>query len=448
MMEAVELPNLINANHQASELLKYMLDKHISLVEPILTPTSNLGYAFPNIENDMHLTTEEVVKILELLSTDSVLEKKVFTNLQLCPYCESTKLKASMGCPQCGSEKIARGRILEHFACGNLNLEDAYIVNGKYVCPKCHKDVQFLGKDYMSIGVKYRCESCEHIFEKPALLKQCLSCSKIFFESNAREINIHSYHLGPDRKARLVFNFGLKLQLIEFLKKRGYSVTENARVTGPSKSGAEHVFDLLACKFDGLIDYTMCIDAIINADNTDIELDDIFRFDNKAYDLGIHDKVLIAIPGLNDRARKYSEKQRIVVFKATELENALITSSIAVVTIVSPKPVKFNNRNEVTAFLSLNGYDVRENIKIRGRSGVEHKIDIYATLNDGIIQHSVDIGILTGDKEIDINAVVLFDTRAFDIRAHEKVLLVSPGLDTESSLFAKFQGIRVLKLGK
>jgi hypothetical protein len=91
---------------------------------------------------------------------------------------------------------------------------------------------------------------------------------------------------------------------------------------------------------------------------------------------------------------------------------------------------------------------VQEKASIKGRSGVMHVIDIYAYLYDELINHSVDIGILNNDEEIGTDPVFLFDTKAYDIGAHDKILVAIPGLTTEAKQFAQHQRIKVIELSK
>jgi hypothetical protein len=51
-----------------------------------------------------------------------------------------------------------------------------------------------------------------------------------------------------------------------------------------------------------------------------IGIDRVFDFDDKAYDTGIHDKILIAVPGLSREAMRFAQRQRIKVFEAQTLE--------------------------------------------------------------------------------------------------------------------------------
>jgi hypothetical protein len=51
-----------------------------------------------------------------------------------------------------------------------------------------------------------------------------------------------------------------------------------------------------------------------------IDIAKVFAFDDKAYDCSIFDKVLIAIPGLDQEASRFAQRQRIKVFEAEALE--------------------------------------------------------------------------------------------------------------------------------
>ena len=104
--------------------------------------------------------------------------------------------------------------------------------------------------------------------------------------------------------------------LINHLRSLGYEVKENAKVKG--KSEAEHKVDILATRNDGIVVHNIIIDTEVSTQP--IGLNKVFDFDDKAYDCGISDKVLIAIPGLNQEASRFAQRQRIKVFEAESLE--------------------------------------------------------------------------------------------------------------------------------
>jgi general secretion pathway protein E len=83
------------------------------------------------------------------------------------------------------------------------------------------------------------------------------------------------------------------------------------------RSGATHNIDMLATRDEGIITHRIAVG--IEVYEKPIGLDRIFDFDDKAYDAGILDKVLIAVPGLTKEARQFARRQGIKVFEAGQL---------------------------------------------------------------------------------------------------------------------------------
>ena len=84
------------------------------------------------------------------------------------------------------------------------------------------------------------------------------------------------------------------------------------------KSGADHTIDILATKDDGIIVHHIAIG--IEVGEEPVELDKVFDFDDKAYDIGILDKAIVAVPQLTNEARQFAQRQRIRVFEVKALE--------------------------------------------------------------------------------------------------------------------------------
>lgn len=112
------------------------------------------------------------------------------------------------------------------------------------------------------------------------------------------------------------FQFKSRSELIKSLQSYGYEVKEKAEVKG--RSGAEHIFDMLATRDEGIMVHNIAIG--IEVASEPIGMEKVFDFDDKAYDSGILDKVLIAVPGLTREASRFAQRQRIKVFEAPELE--------------------------------------------------------------------------------------------------------------------------------
>ena len=58
----------------------------------------------------------------------------------------------------------------------------------------------------------------------------------------------------------------------------------------------------------------------IETNDHPVELGKVFDFDDKAYDIGIQNKIFIAVPGLSREARQFADRQRIKVFEVASLD--------------------------------------------------------------------------------------------------------------------------------
>lgn len=234
---------------------------------------------------------------------------------------------------------------------------------------------------------------------------------------------------GPDLRPRVK----------EYLEKQGYQVSQGVKLSG--KSGIEHTFDLLAKRNDSFSSYTMAIDVIPGSDRGK-EASAIFNLANKAFDAGVHDKVIIAVPGLTMEAMELAENQRIKVICADRIGTLLEAKPKA----TKPNaPFRFETKSQLVESLTSLGYVVEEGAKVQGRSGTEYTFDIMAYDFTG---HSWGIDILSGEKEIALEQVSVFDTKAYDVGIDDKVIVVSPGLSPEGQRFAQLQRIKVLELAQ
>ena len=110
---------------------------------------------------------------------------------------------------------------------------------------------------------------------------------------------------------------GPKGFLKRLLEKKGYTVTENAKVAG--RSGAEHILELYAQKDDGITSHQVAACVILSGHTDGNGVNEVVQFDTAAYDAGITDKVIITIPRLGKAAKQFAEYQRIKVLEAKDL---------------------------------------------------------------------------------------------------------------------------------
>jgi hypothetical protein len=427
----------------ARKLVAEMLGGRISTVKPQYDFTTELGFTYPAVEQAANLKGKDGLAIMESLAARDIVAKSFFDRLIRCPRCHGVNLRPSSHCPKCGSGHVIRGRILEHFACKYIGVEEEFTAKGKYVCPRCRMELRTIGADYRSQGVLYKCHDCSEVFNVPFIKWRCLKCSSLVTEDEVGEVIIYAYSFDESKRNWLEFELQPKVRFVEFLKQHGYKVTENATVKG--RSGAEHSLDILATRDDGVLTHTVAIGIEIARDR--IGLDRILDFDVKAYDSGIHDKIMIAIPELGEEAKKFASYQRIKVLEPKDLE-ILLTSRGQPARETVHEPFEFRSKSQLMQYLEKQGYTVKEKAEVKGRSGAVHNMDILATKDEGIITHRIAIGIERDDKPMGLERVFDFDDKAYDSGILDKVFIAVPGLTKEAMQFARRQGIRVLAVSQ
>ena len=248
---------------------------------------------------------------------------------------------------------------------------------------------------------------------------------------------------GNVEKSQMESNSQLRAQIIEYLGQQGYAVTEEARRLG--KSGIEHTFDMVAERDDGFTNYTVAIGTAAGGDR-EVEVGTIFSLANKAYDCGILDRILVAVPGFSEEGKQLARKQRIKVIDGEQI-GQLVTPKRAT-PVKAEEPVRLETKEELIKSLARRGYEIKEKVKIKGRSGIQYAFDILAHAEEGQVEHRLGMDFLNGDKEVSLEQVMLFDTKAYEVGVDEKVILVVTELSPEAQKFAEHQHIKVLKLSE
>jgi general secretion pathway protein E len=229
-------------------------------------------------------------------------------------------------------------------------------------------------------------------------------------------------------------------RIMEYMNGQGYKVTSKASVRG--QSGVEHVFDVLAQRDDGFTIRTIAL-GIAKGGDAQAEASAIFNFANKAFDTGIKERVLIAIPKMSLDSKKLADKQRIKVFDEEKLDILLSRGTKKPVKMDSPK--SFATKADLIKSLENLGYRIQEMTKVTGKSGVEHTFDVMA-YDNGAQDHNLGIDMLLGEHEVQLDKIALFDTKAYDTGIFDKVVVISGELSPEAQRFAQAQGIKVIQL--
>jgi len=107
-----------------------------------------------------------------------------------CNLCDSVKIGQNFHCPSCNSSNFKHGKLIEHFKCGNVSVEDSYKNN---ICPKCHKEIKIIGVDYKIIDNYYICNGCGEKFPDPTIEYMCNRCNNKFKLEQAKWITSEGF---------------------------------------------------------------------------------------------------------------------------------------------------------------------------------------------------------------------------------------------------------------
>ncbi len=123
-------------------------------------------------------------------------EKKIMKISEIkevsCTQCGSIRILPNFFCPACKSTNFVQGKLIEHFKCGNVSVEDSYKENK---CPKCKKEIKILGVDYKSMDNYYMCNDCGDKFSDPSQDYICVKCSNRFPLEKAKWVTSTGYKL-------------------------------------------------------------------------------------------------------------------------------------------------------------------------------------------------------------------------------------------------------------
>jgi hypothetical protein len=444
-------------NPNVIKVINKLLSGEITRIEPQIDLSIKDGFSYPDIDYIIQAWGGVTYRILESLAADGIIVREDYEKILVSPG-GSLQLIPVERCPNCDSLRISEGKMIEHFACGHVGIEEEFVSGTTMVCPKCKKELKLIGTDYRMPGLRYSCQNCHDIFPLPEVKYRCLETGKILKLEELRHIWLYSYRLNEARRQRLEFELEPKRQFVEWLHGLGYSVREAVEMKG--KSGAMHTVDLLATMEDPIAKHAVAIGILAAPHGEEaVDIDSLFKFDSKIYDIGFTHKIVLAVPRLVPEAVKFAERQGIRVYSMEELRKLLSQQPAAVDIVVDKKGRSALDSMERSEFktLGLGGwlkwllervnYQVTGNAKISGRSGASHIIELLAQKDDGIVNHRLAACVIDGTRtpEDIIDKVVQFDAAAYDAGISSKVIIAVPCLSEAAGQFAEYQRTKVLE---
>lgn len=182
------LKNVFDTLEQEQSILEEKPSGDVKSIILHLKSSSRISFArlaeYSNTEKDLlenHLLClENERKIMKLSEIKEV----------SCPQCDSVRVLPNFYCPACKSTNFVQGKLIEHFKCGNVSIEDSYKENK---CPKCKKEIKIMGVDYKSIDNYYICTDCANKFSDPSQDYICVRCGNRFQLEKAKWVTSVGY---------------------------------------------------------------------------------------------------------------------------------------------------------------------------------------------------------------------------------------------------------------
>ena len=283
------------------------------------------GYAFDGVP-DLGWSTARVRRALESLQMKALLTAEVSDRILLCKDCRSPNLRLRRLCPVCKSINLSKHSILEHFACGMVDKEEAFTRNGSLVCPKCSAKLELLDSDYRNLSYMYACQDCNGLNRELLETMVCNICGNETEVDAEDELALCAYLLNEQNRGLALSQIKPVEACTTFFRSLGYAVEAPALVSG--KSGARHAFDLLlGGHLDGSPGRDSKPEVVVEILLSDklIEADEVARVYGKLSDLHLG-SIILAVPGLADDARSYATSFRLRILEGTSIEEALAAS--------------------------------------------------------------------------------------------------------------------------
>lgn len=228
------------------ELVLFLGDTNIQVIEPKFS--LQLGFYYEDIMKIASKYRIPEVRLLEELVERGYATRELYSKFVRCPNCKSYRLLMQFVCPRCGAINVSKVTLVSHVPCGYIGVLEELEKGGRYVCPKCGKELKREGADYTRIGGLYRCNECGELFDMPGVKVKCMGCGHEFLQLDADYHPIYRYKINLDR-IREVTRDTIVRAVAASLSREGYSILINPELRGTS--GLLHRSSLLVKSRNG-----------------------------------------------------------------------------------------------------------------------------------------------------------------------------------------------------
>lgn len=176
-------------------VLRFLYSRNLAEVMPQRDRESPVGYSIPWVEAFLSGERGSSVRMMNRFAREGLLLTDLVDRVNLCPQCGDYRLNIREVCPVCGSPDITTEKTIQHFSCGHVAPERAFVEQDRYVCPKCHKPLKHIGVDYAKPGAVVVCSHCGEVSAEPETSFLCLVCGLVGAPATLHQLPVHRYRL-------------------------------------------------------------------------------------------------------------------------------------------------------------------------------------------------------------------------------------------------------------
>lgn len=317
-------------------MMELFLYGKVTQIVPTINTAKPEGYSYEGIPH-FDWDTKHFRQVLDALVRKGYLVAELVDKLIVCQTCGSGNVRMIKSCPECGSLRLHKEGLIEHFSCGAVERQSAFeSKNGDLICPKCKAKLQLIGSDYRTLPPAYKCLGCNTLHSELKLLVKCIDCTSTAELDDEPEILLYKYTANPQMPTKELQRIKPIDNVSQYFKNLGYTIVAPAFVSG--KSGTQHLFDMLILGRVGWIETQQPVSVYSRSSNSNtavevlisgklISLREVTRIYGKISDIDT-DFILFAIPGLTANARNYAKAYGMKVSEGLNIEEALASSKI------------------------------------------------------------------------------------------------------------------------
>ncbi len=186
-------------------LLHGLAERGQRRIMPHLVADDPQGWRYPQVTEHFGLEAEAPV-VLERLVDRGICTRVIAHRLRACPTCAGHHLVYGETCARCHAVDFVHETMVHHFACAHVGTEQDFRHGDGLVCPKCHKRLHQIGRDYEKPTGCYRCRACAFIATETRVQARCLSCQAELAPEQTVERLVYAYDLTPQADEAVAAN--------------------------------------------------------------------------------------------------------------------------------------------------------------------------------------------------------------------------------------------------